>query len=289
MSLPSIEHILLQPQRKRRDSIVGEMDLHNLLNTNRSASAAGYRNMQYEIPMPVGISHDINGASHYAQQTLYVPNGNSRIKSETGSDRGVSPHTSDHSSRYSSQTPQQNTLAYQQMANQLTNGMRYPSPQISQQSNMASMMQHSYHPNSSSEQPYQPQAQLGAVQQPVQQDQTQMEGGRQSTGSSSLPKAFACSTCSKGFARRSDLARHGKLVMFRLLHLHYVNHVSERIHSGVRPHVCDVQGCGKQFIQRSALTVHSRVHTGEKPHMCERCGKVSFNMSFWKFTILTVL
>lgn len=48
----------------------------------------------------------------------------------------------------------------------------------------------------------------------------------------------------------------------------------ERIHSGVRPHVCDYPGCGKQFIQRSALTVHSRVHTGEKPHMCERCGKV---------------
>ena len=48
----------------------------------------------------------------------------------------------------------------------------------------------------------------------------------------------------------------------------------ERIHSGVRPHVCDYQGCGKQFIQRSALTVHQRVHTGEKPHMCERCGKV---------------
>ena len=50
--------------------------------------------------------------------------------------------------------------------------------------------------------------------------------------------------------------------------------VIERIHSGVRPHVCDYRGCGKQFIQRSALTVHSRVHTGEKPHMCERCGKV---------------
>lgn len=48
----------------------------------------------------------------------------------------------------------------------------------------------------------------------------------------------------------------------------------ERIHSGIRPHVCDHPGCGKQFIQRSALTVHSRVHTGEKPHMCERCGKV---------------
>lgn len=49
---------------------------------------------------------------------------------------------------------------------------------------------------------------------------------------------------------------------------------AERIHSGIRPHACDHPGCGKQFIQRSALTVHARVHTGEKPHMCERCGKV---------------
>jgi uncharacterized Zn-finger protein len=49
---------------------------------------------------------------------------------------------------------------------------------------------------------------------------------------------------------------------------------AERIHSGHRPHVCDYLNCGKQFIQRSALTVHQRVHTGEKPHMCERCGKV---------------
>ncbi|GAB1192319.1 hypothetical protein APSETT444_001510 [Aspergillus pseudonomiae] len=63
------------------------------------------------------------------------------------------------------------------------------------------------------------------------------------------PKTFHCGTCSKGFARRSDLARHG---------------------------------CGKQFIQRSALTVHSRVHTGEKPHMCERCGK-----TFTRRTTLT--
>ena len=202
--MPSIKDILRTPQRKRRDSVLEDMDLNALLNTNRSGTTIGHRNMQYEVPLPMSMNHDMTATPHYAQQNLYVPNGNSRIKSETGSDRGVSPHTSDQSSRYSSQTPQ-NNMVYQQMANQLTNGMRYPSPQLQQQNNMTPMIQHSYHPNA-----IQQPAQLGAVQQPVQQDQTPMDSSRTSTGSAGLPKAFACSTCQKGFARRSDLARHGK-------------------------------------------------------------------------------
>ena len=159
--------------------------------------------MQYEVPLPINMSHDMSG-SHYAN-TLYVPSGNNRIKSEAGSDRGISPLPSD-SSRYSSQTPQNSYMA--NIASQLQNGMspRYPSPAMQQQGNMP-MIQHTYHPNPGSDQSYQQQAQMGAMQTAIQQDPTQLDAGRPSSG---LPKAFACSTCAKGFARRSDLARHGR-------------------------------------------------------------------------------
>lgn len=162
--------------------------------------------MQYEVSLPLNMNHDISTPGHYPQSALYVPNGSNRIKSETGSERGASPHTSEQSSRYSSQTPQ--NIAYQQIASQLTNGLRYPSPSQIQPQGSMSMMHSSYHQNVPQEQQYQQQTPMGSVQQAGQADQSPMEG-RTSTGSSGLPKAFACSTCAKGFARRSDLARHG--------------------------------------------------------------------------------
>ena len=47
-------------------------------------------------------------------------------------------------------------------------------------------------------------------------------------------------------------------------------------HEDERPFPCTVPGCGKSFIQRSALTTHTRTHTGEQPHKCEECNR-AFN------------
>jgi uncharacterized Zn-finger protein len=189
-----------------------------------------------------------NGAAQDLHLLHSISQANNIPMSDTGSERGNSPHDSEHSRYSGSRFGQLNGI------NGRPNGMRYPSPTAMQ--NPLPMLQQPFRPEN------------GFDNSMPQQENTR--GGRQSAEG----KAFPCSTCGKGFARRSDLARHGNIILELASLVQWTDLQLERIHSGIRPHICEHPGCGKQFIQRSALTVHMRVHTGEKPHMCERCGKV---------------
>ena len=153
------------------------MDITTILNSKGPAAAAAAENQ----------------FSHLTKSSQI----NNHMGSETGSEVG---NNSDHSSVYSSRS----TKALQALPN-MPNGMRYPSP--SQLQHPMSMLPSGYQP------PH-----LGLENGFVHsqhQDGQHNQGerlnnpSRTSNGNDSV-KAFACTTCSKGFARRSDLARHGK-------------------------------------------------------------------------------
>ena len=164
------------------------MDITNILNTKGGAAAAQAAG-QFP-PNPV-----------YHQQLMQAANAGTG--SETPSERAGSPHGSEHSSRYSG-PPMHNMNGMMNGIQQQRN--RYPSPTINDSTQLPGMM-----------------GDLGNVRDyymgnPEQHDNRQMPlprstQQRQPSDQAVPPpppvKAFPCSVCAKGFARRSDLARHG--------------------------------------------------------------------------------
>lgn len=94
--------------------------------------------------------------------------------------------------------------AERQFQQHMAQGVSYSTgPQLQQQMPML--------PSTYGERPFQ----NVYMQQQQQQQNNQRDTGTDDSGSSrqnsnGSVKAFACNTCGKGFARRSDLARHGK-------------------------------------------------------------------------------
>jgi len=163
-----------------------KMELGNILNTKMPSKALAGTPLVYD--MQHTMQHDLSQAHN--QAAYPPPYLNGRIKSETNSERGVSPHPSD--ARYQ---PQPQQMAYQPMSNGY-DPMRYPSPSAGQMGVQSQLL--AYNASQQAADPYA---------QPT--GSTPPANGRQA-GDSGPPKAFACSTCGKGFARRSDLARHGE-------------------------------------------------------------------------------
>jgi len=121
------------------------------------------------------------------QQQLAHSNGH--VMHDSNSERGNSPHGSEHSSRYSGPG-----IGQVNGMNGLNAGMRYPSPTAMQ--NPLPMLSGYRNDNSFDNSM-------------MQQNISRAPVG-QTPDASAARKAFDCSTCGKDFARRSDLARHGK-------------------------------------------------------------------------------
>ena len=146
------------------------MDLPNILNNKGSAGAAA-RHLQHQFP----DNTHVNGGAI----------------SDAGSERAMLHHVSNPSPSFSSRAgPQLHNL-------NMTNVPRYTdSPHLQQQFSVI--------PN-----PYPtPTGSVDSAYTQAQHSDDGLQNGQ--TESNTQAKAFACSNCGKGFARRSDLARHGK-------------------------------------------------------------------------------
>ncbi|XP_021500201.1 Krueppel-like factor 17 [Meriones unguiculatus] len=73
---------------------------------------------------------------------------------------------------------------------------------------------------------------------------------------SSISRPHVCSfNCGKSYTKRSHLVCH------------------ERKHRGVKPYVCDWEGCTWSFFRSDELGRHRRIHTRDRPHRCGECGR----------------
>lgn len=152
--------------------ISASMDITNILNSKGAAAAAA--------------AAGPNADQHLQQQLVHS---NGHAMHDSNSERGNSPHGSEHSSRYSGPgVGQVNGM------NGMNAGMRYPSPTAMQ--NPLPMLSGYRNDN-------------GFDNSMMQQNISRTPAG-QTPDASAPRKAFECSTCGKDFARRSDLARHGK-------------------------------------------------------------------------------
>lgn len=162
--------------------------------------------MQYEIP-PYRMMqpHDLTNASQFTTHNLF-PIQDNHIKLEN--DLEHDPSSTNASASAILSNPNNNfNNDYPQTTNLMPNDVPLP-PLLTamQQQIPRPISDYSASADSADELT---RAQLQSLQ--SQDEPSQPTSARTSTGSagSFLIKAFACSTCSKGFARRSDLARHG--------------------------------------------------------------------------------
>lgn len=178
------------------------MDIENLLNdrtpqlpsksSSTSISTATSSSQMSQAHLALSSAH------HSHPSSSSIPNFDSR-----------SPMTSEYMASYSPQSMQR-SVGYSPQAGGYPDGVPYPPHMAGSEPNAAN-----------SQLPYDPtieeRSRAAVVAAAAQQDlgapqmaQQPANGEDSIDGEDALPKAFACVTCHKGFARRSDLVRHGE-------------------------------------------------------------------------------